>query len=170
MDRLLDLFLRAIRRKAIRRPRPPYIPPATDLVVVLNEFRLAAGVRIVWECLQADQAAQVQADWQARLDRIGHDGPPSSPTHVERLRASGATFVLAADEPGEICAQGERAYWPDGRIAIDYDFRTACRDWLESPGHRRCLLDPRWTHAGAAMATNPTSGQIYSTAVFYREN
>jgi uncharacterized protein YkwD len=147
-------------------PSPPRTdpPPVTNLVAILNETRAANGIGPVWEFKALDEAAKIQADWQAQRDQIGHEGPPSSPWVIDRLKLSG---IERWESSGEICAMGQKAYWPDGRLAIGYDFRKACSDWLTSPGHRAILLDSRFTHAGAWMST-AASGRIYSTAVFIR--
>jgi uncharacterized protein YkwD len=149
-------------------PSPPRTdpPPATNLVAILNETRAANGIGPVWEFKALDEAAKIQADWQAQTDTLRHDGPPGMPSEVERMVASGITSGW--DMSGEICAMGMKAFWPDtGKLAIDYDFRTACQGWLQSPGHRAIMLDARFTHAGAWM-TQAASGRIYSTAVFLR--
>lgn len=149
-----------------KAPPPVTAQPATNLVAVLNETRAANGIGPVWESKQLDEAAKIQADWQAQTDTLRHDGPPTMPLWLDRLKSVGIEGSWTSS--GEICAMGQEAYWPDGRLAIDYDFRTACGDWLASPRHRAILLDPRYTHAGAEMSQGK-SGKHYSTAVFLRQ-
>ncbi|MFO0892423.1 MAG: CAP domain-containing protein [Isosphaeraceae bacterium] len=145
---------------------PGKSPPSSDLVAVINEVRKANGVGPVWELFELDQAARLQADWQAQTDTLRHDGPPTMPTWLDRLKVVGVESDWQAS--GEICAQGQKAYWPDtGKLAIDYTFRDACRGWLNSPGHRAILLGSQFTHAGAQMSVSP-QGRIYSTTVFLR--
>jgi uncharacterized protein YkwD len=155
-----------------KRPTPPNPaprpdpPPVTNLVAIINETRAAHGIGPVWEFKALDEAAKIQADWQAQTDTLRHDGPPALTTHVERMARVG----IKADwsNAGEVCAMGQKAYWPHtGELAIDYTFRDACKGWLGSPGHRKHLLDPAYTHAGA-WETTAASGRIYSTAVFIR--
>ena len=165
LDWLIDRwrYLKPKPTPAPPKPKPTPAPPAElDLVGALNAVRAGHGVPPVAYHMAAYQAAALQARWQAARDRIGHDGPPGLETLADRL----ATFASPDLRSGEICAQGEIAYWPDGRLAIAYDFGVACRDWLTSPGHRRILLDPAFTHAGAATAT-AVSGRIYCVAVFF---
>lgn len=153
------------RQAARPRPAPVDPVPVTNLVAVINETRARFGVGPVWESKPLDEAAKLQAEHQAQLDVLTHGGPLDMPQPADRLARVGVKAVAS----GEICAMGQRAYWPDGSLAIDYDFRKACSDWLTSPGHRAILLDPRYTHAGAWMATNGR-GRTYSTAVFARLN
>lgn len=158
-SRLIDRFWFL---KPVPMPRPPAPKPGDpDLIGSLNATRAAHRMPPVARHPAAEQAAALQARWQAARDRIGHDGPPGLETLDDRLRSVAASGLRS----GEICAQGEIARWPDGTVAIPYDFDVACRDWLTSPGHRRILLDPAFTHAGAAMAT-ADSGRIYCVAVF----
>lgn len=170
LTRLLrSLGWEAQARRTPPRPSPPApdFPTKTDLVAILNETRERFGAGQVYELEPLDEAAKIQADWQAQRDQIGHNGPPGLPWHTDRLAKVG--LAAGWESSGEICAMGQKAYWPDGRLAIDYDFRKACSDWLTSPGHKAILLDPKFTHAGAWMAT-AASGRIYSTAVFLRRS
>ncbi len=156
LARLLALFRPRPRPSPAPPPKPtpdpvPHAPGG--LVSQLNAVRASNGVRPVVEDARATAAAQIQSDWQAKRDRIGHDGPPGMPTEVERLAAQGVVNRAC----GEIAAEG-----PEG---WGYTFSTAIQDWLTSPGHRSILLDPSYTIAGAATAT-AASGNLYSTAVF----
>lgn len=165
-------LLRSLSRPQTLKPMPPTPPvdggpPSTDLVAILNETRARSGLPRVWEDEGLDEASKVQADHQARLDTCTHGGPLDQPTTVDRLKKAGA--YNPAVEWGEICAMGQRAYWPDGSLAIDYDFRKTCQDWLTSPGHKAILLGREWTHAGAYSTSN-AQGRIYSTAVFARRS
>lgn len=144
---------------------PMVFPVSTDLVAVLNETRKAAGLGPVIESFELNEAARIQAEHQAATDTISHTGPPGLAMTADRLRRAG--IFGRCIWWGEICAMGQKAYWPDGSLAIDYDFRTANRDWLTSPGHKAILLHGMATHAGAFMVTNAV-GRTYSTAVFAR--
>jgi uncharacterized protein YkwD len=166
----LRAILRSLgwERQAARKvdPTPVVMPPATDLIGVINEVRARHGVGPVIEDERLDQASKIQADHQAAVDQLTHDGPSSLPWVMDRLKAAGVSTWLEGDE---ICAMGQRAFWPDGSLAIGYDFRKTCQDWLSSPGHRAILLDIKFTHAGAYATTNK-HGRTYSTAVFVRRS
>lgn len=155
-QRLLALFRPRPKPIPAPPPKPTPDPSPGGLVVQLNAARAQHGVSLVAEDLRATAAAQVQSDWQAGRDQIGHDGPPDLWTEVERLAAHGIVNRAC----GEIAAEGPGAAW-------GYGFSQAIESWLNSPGHRAILLDPSYTIAGAATAT-AVSGNLYSTAVFVR--
>ncbi len=44
--------------------------------------------------------------------------------------------------------------------------QAAFQGWMNSPGHRQNMLDPRWVHIGIGYALDPATGAGYFTAVF----
>jgi uncharacterized protein YkwD len=93
------------------------------------------------------QVAREQSTHMARLKQISHE-------------LEGRTFTLRMKEAkyraqaaGEICAEGART--PAEAIA----------DWLESPGHKETMLNPKYTAIGVGIAT-ASDGRRYYTEVF----
>lgn len=166
LERLIDRFRYPKPAPAPRPPDPTPASPDSGPLGVLNAVRKGHGLPPLLDHAAAAGAAEIQAEWQADRDRIGHDGPDGLVLVSHRLEASGLRDVECWT-CGEVCAQGEVARWPDGSVAIPYNFGVAVRDWLNSPGHRRVILDASYTHAGAATRT-AASGRIYCTAVFVR--
>jgi uncharacterized protein YkwD len=58
-------------------------------------------------------------------------------------------------------------YGACGECVSGYPFPETVPKWLNSPGHRRIILDPQYTHGGAAESRSDATGRPYTTCVFY---
>ena len=93
------------------------------------------------------KVARDQSNHMARLQQLSHE-------------LEGRTFSLRMKEAkyqalaaGEICAEGAR------------DPKEAISDWLQSPGHKETMLNPKYTAIGVGIAAD-TDGRRYYTEVF----
>lgn len=99
----------------------------------VNTFRTAAGLPPLARSAALDAAARAHATDMARNGFFGHRGSNGS-THGERIRAAGVTPCGAAEN----IAEGP--FTPAGVMA----------GWMESQGHRRNILNRRYSDYGLA--------------------
>ena len=117
-----------------------------------------------------------------RLGFFGHASPvPGRATMGQRLRASGVRYRAAAENLATAkrleIGDGQPVYplgtdrcayslTPRGRRVPVRTYDSLARNlvtrWLESPGHRRNLLNPAYTRHGASGVIDPT-GRICDT-------
>jgi uncharacterized protein YkwD len=118
---------------------------ATVAMAVLDEsnrIRAAAGSpgALTYDA-RLHRAAQDYANELARRGVLDHSSPtPGRRTMTKRIEAAGATWSRAAENLGQLPGP-----------ATDVP-RRVIQLWLDSPGHRRSLLDPAWTHSGVGVA------------------
>jgi hypothetical protein len=92
------------------------------------------------------QAARHHALLMLNLNLIEHQ-LPGEPTLEERLTAAGARFSFISEN-----------------IAVGRDARTIHGGWMNSPGHRRNILEPRVTAVGIAAVRG--SGGLFAVEDF----
>ncbi|MCB8948838.1 MAG: PKD domain-containing protein [Ardenticatenaceae bacterium] len=121
------------------------LPLPQQLLWYTNEARRQAGQPAVTLSFDLSQAAQVHANDAANnfvVDHIGSDG--TNP--YDRVERAGYVdgFLI-----GEVTAWGFNTA------------RSAVQFWLDSPEHRRTLLNPLADEIGAAEATNYDSQYVW---------
>lgn len=108
------------------------VQSADDYAQHLNNERARHGLPPLRRNAQLDQAAQAHAqDLQGR--RLGHTGSDGSSVG-DRASRAGYDFRTIAEN----VASGQRSN------------AEVTRDWMNSPGHRRAMLDPNSTEFGFA--------------------
>lgn len=114
--------------RSVARPDPSTVA-ANDV----NAYRRAAGVAPVARSAALDRAAARHARDMNRNDFMDHRGTDGS-SHSDRIRAVGC--------PGgaENVADGP------------YTRQSVMQAWMESPGHRRNILNSRMTRWGLAQS------------------
>lgn len=94
--------------------------------------------------------AQYHADWMARTGKLGHQGDrgtwPADRVRIAGYDASAVGEVVAGDFENPI---------------------NAINGWLQSPGHKRTILDPQYTQAGYGMAIDARGRKCW-VALFAR--
>ena len=106
---------------------------------LLNHERSAQGLpELQWD-EALFKAARLHALRMSNLDRLEHQ-LPSEPNLADRLTEAGAQFSVIAEN-----------------IAIGPNPQTIHNGWMDSPGHRKNILDPRLTSVGIA-AVRGTGG------------
>lgn len=132
-------------------PTPP--PPAPDanetllrLLTLHNEQRQAHGVPSVSMHEHLNTAAQGHADTMARLQHMSHNAGGTD--FQERIRSAG--YNLSGG--GENIAAGQRT--PEAVVQA----------WMNSPGHKRNILNAYWWHVGFGVAVG--GNRLYWCTVF----
>ncbi|BBZ65873.1 hypothetical protein MINS_13020 [Mycolicibacterium insubricum] len=132
-------------------PATALADPDQTLVDLVNEQRAKNGCGPVTPNPQLLTAAQRHADDYASLKTTDHAGSDSS-TIASRVRDTGYKAGLA----GEIM----------GGFGLNTDFPTRpdlINGWLNSPGHKKTMLDCRYTEIGMATAEATLQGDQYPT-------
>ena len=123
-----------------------------------NELRAASG----WKPLAAEPrltaAARQFARYMAENDRYGHDVDGRQPP--ERAKAQGYEHCLTAENIA--FASSTRGFEANELAQRLFD------GWVQSPPHRRNLLDGDMTEVGLAVAQSARSGRHYAVQLFGR--
>lgn len=120
---------------------PPTSTPASPLYGMVNGARKAAGVGMLARDPEAERIAQDWAEELGRTDDFRHNP-----------RIGG---LLSAPW----FSNGENIAWGYTSEAVVHEA------WMDSPGHRRNIEDPRYTDLGVGLATN-AAGRRYWVEVF----
>jgi uncharacterized protein YkwD len=138
---------------------PPRITPtqASEAVVCLmNERRLAAGVRGLTSDARLQRAAQRHSKAMDAANFFAHesamDGSP-----LARIRATG--YFAGAVSWGF----AENIHW--GKRAFASPRRTVAR-WMASPPHRASLLSGRYRQVGVGIAIGAPVAGVSKAAIY----
>ena len=158
--------LRQVLRRGLRRLVPwvllltaaapvygaPYTPPYTplpgdasleaDLLTLTNQARLDNGVGTLEGDEGLAQAARHHAEEMARLGYFSHTSPVGENATVSQRVARSGSFIGTLGENLALVGEADTA-------------QTTTTGWLESPGHRANLLNPKFTHVGFGTARYP---------------
>jgi uncharacterized protein YkwD len=119
----------------------PYAALASQVVDEINRVRAAADVGILAADPRLDQAAVEHARELAGRRVLDHESMrPERRTIMLRVETAGVPWRTVAENLAQV--PGSR-----GGVA-----RQTARAWLDSPGHRRSMLDARYTHTGVGVA------------------
>jgi uncharacterized protein YkwD len=139
------------------------------LVEAANAARREHALAPLGRQWQLDRAAEEQASHMALLFRAEHTNPIAGEHTVsDRIRAVGLDGSRSAENAMMLPLR------PVGKGALPpYTYRTLALAvvgaWLESPGHRRNLLDPGFSLAGTASRVStglPGDVRVFSALVF----
>ena len=137
-------------------PSRPEEPPERQIVAEIfrevNRAREKKGLHPLKENPQLQRVARRHSEDMATRHFTGHLNPDGQDV-VDRLRAEGIE---------EFIAVGENIFTGKG---VADPAPVAVREWLKSPGHRKNLLNPRYTEGGIGIAEGETDA-IYITQVF----
>ena len=141
-------------------------PPAGTAVVsdarfrseILEEVNVARRAQGAPQLLEDAALAAAASDFAlelARRRRLSHESDrPGRRTMAERLDSAGAAHWIGA---GENLAA---VHSTEPRLV-----ETIVQGWLDSPGHRRNLLEPTYTRAGTGVARG-ADGYWYIAQVY----
>ncbi len=141
------------------QPTPGFDLPALHAVMLgeINADRVAAGLSpVAWDATAA-QAGQAHAADMLANNYFSH----------WNLQGLGPEHRYA--QAGGRDAVGENLYtfwyrYEDGRAAPIEDWPRVIRDaqasLMQSPGHRRTILDPAHTHVGIGIVYDPQRGEM----------
>lgn len=123
---------------AVAAPAPAVADPAQAVLSSINAVRAKAGCGPLKFNKALMAAAQTHARNMAEKDFFGHTGKDGR-GFASRIRSQGYKYGLAAEN---IAA---------GQPTVE----RAVKAWLESPGHRRNILNCRFKDTGIAMVYQP---------------
>jgi uncharacterized protein YkwD len=131
---------------------------ARNLLQYTNELRAESGWKALAREPRLGAAARRFALYMADTDRYGHEADGRLPN--ERIKAQGYDHCLTAENIA--FASSARGFQPDELARRLFD------GWMQSPPHRRNLLDGDMTEVGIAIAQSARSGRYYAVQIFAR--
>lgn len=125
-------------------PVPVPVPPSDDfsvtakaLLIAHNNERAKAGVALLALDLKLNRAAEKHADWMVISGSFSHTGVDRS-TPSDRMKA-----------------EGYKPAWGGENIAMGQSSVAAVmRAWVNSPPHKRNLLNSRYEQCGFGVVAN----------------
>jgi len=146
----------ASAEERVRNPSPPVGTSASEIEEAVfrsvNQARAEKGLPPLQESPQLQQIARHHSEDMATRHFFGHLNPDGQDV-VDRLRAQGVKDFTAA---GENIFNGKKVTDPA---------QATVREWLNSPGHRKNLLNPRYTAGGVGISQGEKDA-IYVTQVY----
>lgn len=127
------------------------------IVGLTNDFRREQGRPAVRPDRQLRATAEAFAQYMARTSRYGHTADGREP--ADRAKAQGYDYCLVSEN---IAYQYNSAGFETGELA-----RAFTQGWINSPGHRKNMMDPDVVHTGVAIARSD-NGTYYAVQLFGR--
>jgi uncharacterized protein YkwD len=145
---------------------------AADIVAETNRARMANGAAAVTRNDALDRAADEQAASMALAGEAEHDNPfPGEHNAAERA----ATQGVEGGHVGENVIMFPVARDTDAKLIPCTYAEYAARlvdAWMNSPGHRANILEPRFTQIGCAArlahGAIAANMRVYACQVFYQ--
>lgn len=140
-------------------PDPPDPPPPQNEIEALevaafhavNEERVAEGVPALVMAEDVRLMARAHSEDMVVRGFFSHTNPDGEGL-AERLAAHHVSYTLA----------GENLAYNNSPLPVE----MAVVGWLQSPGHRENMLDPRFVYTGVGVAVD--GDMVYFTQVFVR--
>ena len=138
--------------------RPDLGKVAASVVDRTNAFREEQGLDPVTPAEKLTATAQDFAHFMATEHRYGHGADGRTP--AERVKAHDYRPCLTA----------ENIAWAFDSFGFETDALAErfTAGWIESPGHRRNMLEPNATETGVAVARDDRSGKYFAVQLFAR--
>ncbi len=124
-----------------------------DLLFFTNQERLRMGLPELRYNKDLEKAAQRHAVDMAKKNYFSHDGQDGSDLK-DRVALTEYRYTNV----------GENLFWR----TPDNDPAYAVQGWMESPGHRKNMLDQQFTEIGLGYAVDQANGKHYYVQVFGR--
>ena len=152
----------------------------------INGVRKGHGLSALENNVQLHKAAQSQSDWMARVDRMDHlrERPSSFEEFkvcnhhpVNRVANSGyygfdELFETVVGQSGIVVNPKPATDNIDEIIAVGkapgseaYKPNTIVTGWMNSPGHRKAILTPKYREMGIGISSI-RQGEVYWCVVF----
>lgn len=149
----------AAARPAVALPRQADVARAVHEVVARgNDFRRAHGRPPLASDAALGSAALEFAAFMARSARYGHRADGRTPE--QRVEAHGYAWCVVGENIGFVVSA---AGFATGELA-----RRFVQGWIDSPGHRRNLLDAEAVDTGVAIARARGEERYYAVQLFGR--
>jgi len=104
--------------------------------------------------------AREKSDDMLRKNYFSHTSPDGK-TFQDRIQEEKPASVRTAFRMGENIYMGNRL---DYSVDVKTQARLIVDGWMTSPGHRRNILDPNYTHLGVGVAAKDK--MCYATQIF----
>ncbi len=116
----------------------------------LNQVRAAHGLKPLVLSRDLGRAALYQSRAMLSGGFFSHDAPDGTTfsSRIKRFYSSAGYGLWSA---------GENLLYDSG----DLDAAGAVQAWMNSPPHRRNMLDPNWREVGIAAVYAPSAGGLY---------
>lgn len=157
------LFLAVLCAGCATRPDRP-LDPVPDIaglrrtaLALVNDSRRSEGLPPLEMSTTLNAAAEAHAEDMARRGFYAHRSPEGRDV-ADRYRAAGGDDWAIIAENISSCIS---CALPTGQL------RAFQSGWMQSPGHRRNILDPRVDRFGFGMAA--AEGRLYAVQTFVRE-
>ena len=122
------------------------------IVHYTNKERRRRGLRKLRGSSQLIKSARRHADECASINRMTHTGDDGSQPG-DRARQAGYGSQAVAENMWQQHGRNNGTYGSRFRWKSDWQFgKAAVISWMNSSGHRRNSLDPRWTEIGVGLA------------------
>ena len=119
---------------------------------LVNEERREAGLDPLLLEHRLNASSETHTDWMLRTDRFTHEGMDGS-LAVDRIRDAGFEFEGRWKWGENIALQSER-----GAPGLTDDVRDLHEGLMDSPGHRKNILDPNFEVMGVGIETGDYKG------------
>ena len=149
---ILGVCSASLHSERPRTGQPATASIAAQVVTLTNAERSDRGQTPLRANPQLMRAAQIHAEQMARAGKMAHDLPNTAYPHTEdRLAAAHYRWGMY----GENVAEGQSSA------------AHVVRNWMDSPGHRKNILNPAYTELGTGYAVD-RAGRPYFVQVFGR--
>lgn len=145
----------------VQRPAAERLPPPGDLTPLIvdrtNAFRRENRLPPLKPEDRLTAAAQVFAEYMARTHKYGHTADGREPS--ERVEEQKYDYCLVTEN---IAYQFDSDGYETAGLAGQF-----VQGWIDSPGHRKNMLDPDATETGVGVARSD-EGQYFAVQLFAR--
>jgi uncharacterized protein YkwD len=149
---ILGVYSASLHSEAARTRPATAASVAAEIVSLTNAERSDRGRTPLRTNQRLMRAAQIHAEQMARAGRMAHDLPNATYPHAEdRLAAAQYRWGMFAEN----VAQGQS------------NAAQVVRNWMNSAGHRKNILNPAYTELGTGYAVD-RAGRPYFVQVFGR--
>jgi uncharacterized protein YkwD len=145
--------------KPSKTDNSPDLARAARLIVEkTNDFRRKQALEPVKSNSELAGAAQYFANYMAKTDRYGHTADGSRPS--QRAKEHGYEYCLVAEN---IAYQYSSVGFGTEELAEKF-----VQGWIDSPEHRKNMLNSAATETGVAISHSEESGHYYAVQMFGR--
>ncbi|MBT8219637.1 MAG: conjugal transfer protein TraF [Bacteroidia bacterium] len=136
----------------------------------INEVRAKKGASNLNPNAILDAAAKDHTDYMMRFDQLTHfQNNSNKKTVKERILSFGGSQFRMMGENVQYKGFPVRTYGRHKEI-IAPSYQQAAQDlvtnWVNSPGHYRNLIDPKYQYVGTSVGWNPENSALFATQVF----
>lgn len=120
-----------------------------------NKIRRQKNLPVFKNSVPAANLSRKHSQTMVRSNRLSHDGMSQ--------RISAASQQMAT-QPGRASGGGENVIEGFEQGSVQANAVSLVQRWMASPGHKRNILNPSYTHLGVGAATG--NGKYYATQLF----